>query len=239
MRLAARAHLAYESDDAALFLPYAGFVVRYDEARGLPRYTIHRLTPDQIQEGSRSPARRVSTYRVEEFEGGTHSATNLDYAGTGYDRGHLVPAGDFVWSQPLKTETFVYTNIAPFHPNLNRGPWANLEGKIRAEVLARGEEAFVITGVLFAAEQPYEIGPFGLDVPTHFYKILCFPRAAVMYAFLMDNMSGEYEGPLADFQVPVDFLERVTGEDFFDRFDDEAEDVMERAVVRLGRATTE
>lgn len=36
-----------------------------------------------------------------------------DYSGSGYDRGHLAPAGDHKTTQANLTETFLLTNMAP------------------------------------------------------------------------------------------------------------------------------
>ena len=37
----------------------------------------------------------------------------LDYVKSGYDRGHMVPAGDAKFSQEAMDETFLLSNIAP------------------------------------------------------------------------------------------------------------------------------
>lgn len=44
-----------------------------------------------------------------------------DYTNSGYDRGHMAPAGDAVASQAGMDETFLLTNIAPqIGPGFNR-----------------------------------------------------------------------------------------------------------------------
>ena len=47
--------------------------------------------------------------------------------GSGYDRGHMCPAGDNKWGfKPMK-ESFLLTNICPQDHNLNCGDWNELE----------------------------------------------------------------------------------------------------------------
>jgi endonuclease G len=46
---------------------------------------------------------------------------NSDYMKSGFDRGHLVPAANFKWSQQAMNETFSLTNIAPQVVRCNSG----------------------------------------------------------------------------------------------------------------------
>jgi len=57
--------------------------------------------------------------------------TNKDYAGSGYDKGHLVPAEDFAYDDSLQNLTFRFYNCIPQTPNLNRGKWKGIESKTR------------------------------------------------------------------------------------------------------------
>lgn len=72
------------------------------------------------------------------LNGGKEFPTSDDYKGTGYDRGHLMPAGDATHDEFAMKETFYMTNIAPQAPAHNRGIWARLEKDIR-ELLKRGK----------------------------------------------------------------------------------------------------
>lgn len=63
---------------------------------------------------------------------GTHLTLNdKDYLHSGYDRGHLVPAEDFAYSDSLQALTFSYYNCVPQVPKLNRGKWKKYENKAR------------------------------------------------------------------------------------------------------------
>lgn len=225
-------HLLYESDPLDTFVARTGFVVRYDAVRHQPAFTVHELRPEALAADGRPPAVRRSGFRVETIEGGGLTARDADYAGSGYDRGHFVPAGDFVWDQAGKDETFTYFNVAPFNANLNRGAWAVLEGAVRDLVSQTGGAAYIVTGSLFVFPTG-TIGPDSLVVPSHFYKLVYHPATDAAYAFLFDNTVIGYAGDLSDFQTTVDFVEAVAGEDFYDRLDDACEGPLERALTPL------
>ena len=61
------------------------------------------------------------------------TATNKDYKGNGYDKGHLADAEDFAYDCDLERSTFSYYNCYPQTPRLNRGIWKVWETKIRKE----------------------------------------------------------------------------------------------------------
>ena len=57
----------------------------------------------------------------------TGSANLSDYKYSGYDRGHLAPAGDMKSSNTGMSESFFMSNISPQTPSFNRGGWKKLE----------------------------------------------------------------------------------------------------------------
>jgi len=223
-------HLIYESNDSSEYLIYRGFIISYNYRYRIPNYTLHALTFNQIANGN-SPARRRSNFFVDDNLLGNKSALNIDYKGSGYDRGHLVPAGDFYSNQLLKSETFVLSNIAPQNANLNRGIWRNLEERIRILVGYCHCDANVITGTIIKNNNV--IGINNVGVPEMFYKIIYFEGLESVFAFLFDNNANYYQGELIDFQVFVDNIEEITGEDFFDRLPDQYEDILESSIYDL------
>ena len=57
--------------------------------------------------------RSKSQFREDEDIPKEFRAKVLDYVKSGYDRGHMVPAGDAKSSQEAMDETFLLTNVAP------------------------------------------------------------------------------------------------------------------------------
>ncbi len=142
----------------------------------------------------------------------TGSATDQDYAGSGFDRGHLVPAGDMAYDKLTMKESFYYSNMSPQLPNFNRGIWKKLESQVRAW----GEEYLtlcVISGPIFSANDSL-IGPNKVAVPQFYYKIIICPdNQNRSIAFLIPYKTTEKE--LVSFIVPIDEIEKRTKIDFF------------------------
>jgi len=229
-----RKHLAYESNKGDSILYFKGYSVIFSYTYNLPRYVFNLLTVDQlVSNENRPPVKRSSSFYPFTLPKGTLSATNADYRKSGYDRGHMVPAGDYVWNKELKDETFYYVNINPQIPTLNRGIWANLENRIRDKILKLSADAYVVTGVIFNPEYREQIGPNRMCVPVAFFKIAYFEKQKQMFAFMFDNTIERYDGDITEFQVTVDFIEQIAGEDFFDLLDDEIEAKMESVIVKF------
>ncbi|MEZ5453194.1 MAG: DNA/RNA non-specific endonuclease [Thiothrix sp.] len=90
-----------------------------------------------------------------------------DYAGSGYDRGHLAPAGDMPTEQAMR-ESFSLANMTPQNPTNNRGLWSSIENKTRDLAQQRGE-LFVVSGAVFAGATLNSINNRVL-VPSHYFK---------------------------------------------------------------------
>lgn len=225
-------HLRFESDPVNHFVVYRGYVVNYDTAHKVPAFTIHKLTPKQITDSAGTWAERSDRFWVDPRLGDL-SATSADYYKSGYDRGHHVPAGDFVYSQGLKDESFAFTNVSPQAPKLNRGVFAALELRIRESVLACNCDAYVVTGTIFLKTKDETIGDGHVGVPTHIFKLAYFPSKGRMYAYRFPNYLEAYSDVIRDYQCTVDELEQLCEEDFFDRLPDEMEITLERSKRRL------
>ena len=59
------------------------------------------------------------------------TATDADYAKSGYDKGHLANAEDFAYNCELDELTFRYYNAWPQTTTLNRGVWKQVEATVR------------------------------------------------------------------------------------------------------------
>jgi endonuclease G, mitochondrial len=92
---------------------------------------------------------------------------NFEYFRTGFDRGHLAPAGD-ASNQKEMIESFFLTNAVPQSPKLNRGEWRKLEKRIREKAK---DPVYVITGALYEITMP---GMITVPVPNALYKIVYF-----------------------------------------------------------------
>lgn len=167
-------------------------------------------------------------YFIEDNKVSTGSADWRNYKNSGYDKGHLVPAGDMEFNLNSYNDTFLTSNIAPQDHSFNAGIWNRLEQKVRFWAEKYNGVYVVTGGVLEPSLQT--IGKDHVAVPKEFYKIILYRSGSnyKMIAFLMPNKSSDKA--LFDYAVPVDLIEKKTGIDFFPALDDAIENKLEKEV---------
>ncbi len=159
-----------------------------------------------------------------------------DYRGSGYDRGHLAPAGDMTRSEEIMSESFLLSNMAPqVGIGFNRGIWRQLESKVRGWAEDR-RNLYIITGPIYAEEDYETIGPNNVAVPTHFYKIVVSCTETYedidAIAFILPNEKIS-SSPLEGFITTIDEVEDSTGLDFLHELEDAIENDLESLVAEM------
>ncbi len=156
----------------------------------------------------------------------TKSADWKNYKNSGYDKGHLCPAGDRKFSKEAYDETFLTSNISPQKHVFNAGIWNKLEQKTRLWA-KKYNGVFVITsGVL--DNNLSSIGKEKVSIPNYYYKIIYNEKNDKMIAFLIPHK--ESNKPLDEFVVSVDSIEKHTHIDFFPKLDDKKEEYLESKI---------
>jgi endonuclease G len=221
------------------------FALGYDRARGIALWTAYRLTRTRLRRGVEAMARRTSRPRFRrdrllEARGGPR-LSHADFTGSGYDRGHLVPAAAMRWRAEAYLATFRVSNLALQNPDLNRGPWRRLEVKARAWACAFGS-LYVITGTLDgpprageAGQRTFRVngGTHRVSVPTAFYKLL-FSEAGAGEAMAVIHENPDPGQPVPRARLlSVDALETLSGLDFFPDMAVERQDRIEAAAPDL------
>jgi endonuclease G len=152
-------------------------------------------------------------YFIEDPKVITGSADWRNYKKSGYDKGHLCPAGDMEFDKKAYDDTFYTSNISPQNHEFNGGIWNRLENKVRywAE---KYNDVYVVTGGILN-DSDTKIGTEEVSVPKYFYKIVLAKsgKEHKAIAFLVPNeksQKGIYE-----FVVPIETVEKMTGIDFF------------------------
>jgi len=172
-----------------------------------------------------SKTNRKRPYFIYDKKVRTKSANYKNYKGSGYDRGHLCPAGDRKFSEQAFNETFFTSNISPQKHDFNSGIWNRLEQKTRYWA-SKDKQLYVVTGGVLKKGLK-TIGQEKVAVPDQFYKILLDyskPQIKVI-AFLIPHKNSNI--PLYKFVVSIDEIEDLTSIDFFPNLPDELENSLE------------
>lgn len=142
------------------------------------------------------------------------SAEDNDYRGSGYTRGHLVPAADMAFNDEAMRQTFYFSNVSPQLAKFNGGIWRELEENVRDWARKEGL-LYLVSGPVLKWPQMAEIGRNSLTVPSAFYKIIYAPdeKGGKSIAFIIPNEMSE--SPIDDYAVSIDSIETITGIDFF------------------------
>jgi endonuclease G len=109
-----------------------------------------------------------------------------DYARSGFDRGHMAPAGD-VGTATSMAESFSLANMVPQNPGSNRCLWEGIEASVR-RLAADTSDVFVVTGPIFAGDTLEKVGGRVL-VPSSLYKAVYVPRRGAA-AYVVENVPG-------------------------------------------------
>jgi endonuclease G len=195
-------------------IKHKNYILRYEEDYEVPAWVAYKLRGEY----TKGIANRSGNQFIPDRKVKDNSALTGDYSNTGYDRGHMLPAGDFKCCQELMNETFFMSNICPQVPDFNRGIWENIEERVRGWAV-RDEEVFVVTGPVLRKGLP-TIGRYNnVAVPEFFYKIVLYyqPKSGKtprMIAFLLPN-EALFGKRMNSYVVSVDEVEKTTGLDFF------------------------
>ena len=151
------------------------------------------------------------------------TASNLDYAKSGYDRGHLAPAADMSWSEKVMQESFYFSNMSPQLPGFNRGIWKRLEEQVRDWAL-QYDSIYIVTGPVLSDGLSF-IGPNKVSAPKYYFKALISIKERKGIAFYMPNQKSE--AALLNYAISIDSLESLIGLDLYHLLPDPLEQQLE------------
>lgn len=201
------------------------YTVSFNKDNNIPNWVAWTITADELIERES----RTDDFRPDPELLAGEAVTTQDYVGSGYDRGHMCPAADNRYHWRAMDESFYMTNICPQNHSLNAGAWNALEQQCRRWV-ADNDAVYVVCGpIMYEGEKARYIGKeHKVRVPDAFFKVVLWgcergtPQAA---GFIMKNASEKKA--LRNYSCTVDYVEKVTGIDFFYHLDDQLEEVLE------------
>jgi endonuclease G len=198
------------------------YSLSYSEEHEQASWVFYKLTPQMVN----GPVKRSDNFRPDP-KVRTSSASLADYKSSGYDRGHLCPAGSMDANATAMSESFYMSNMSPQEPSFNRGIWKQLEEQVRDWTNIEGE-LYVVSGPVFK-DNKGSIGGNKVTVPGYYYKVIYDPTdTKKMIAFLFPNQKADQD--LNAYITSVDEVEKQTGIDFFSALSDEQEEKLEATV---------
>ena len=208
-----------------IVVKHLGYTLCYEEKFEQAKWVAYRLTAGMCNNNDEE---RKDDFREDKFIK-TGSALPEDYKKTGYDRGHLCPAGDMAWSEIAMSESFYMSNMSPQNPQFNRGIWKKLESQVR-EWAKKEEELYIVTAGVLEKGLPTIGEKNKVAVPKLYYKVILDVKGdeKKAIAFVMPN-AGSKES-IFDYAVSIDSVERLTQINFFPSLPDVLENNLESKI---------
>lgn len=206
-------------------ISHVAYSLVYSEQHEQSVWACYTLTFDELIQN----VDRKNSFRTDPLvKSGT--ANNSDYYKSGYDKGHLIPLRDMQYSEITMKESSYFSNICPQEPSFNRGIWLRLENKVR-----KWSETF---DVLYIAAGPIlnhnlkTIGNNQVSIPNFYYKVIVGEIDGYYHgiAFMIPNTKSDLD--IMSYVVDIDFIEAITGIDFFYKLEDDIENLIENCTSK-------
>ena len=166
----------------------------------------------------------------------TNELSKSYYPGTNdyYEKGHICPSNDRLYTKEANRQTFYMTNILPMVHKFNGGLWSKMELKLNewAQKLTDNDSIFVCKGGTIDKDEQIIGKTIGNHVvPKYFYMALLSKSAngtMKMLGFWVEHLDEDHSSDaLKGYVVSIDELEQLTGIDFFCNLPDDVEEQLE------------
>lgn len=208
-------------DRSEKILKRSNYTISYNRNWNQPNWVAWELNKNE----TRGRNNRNEEFTADPDLAEAYQVESYDYSGSGYDRGHMCPAGDNHFDAKAMNESFYMSNICPQNHELNAGKWNDLEIACR-KWANRYQQLFIVCGPIIDKRNGKRIGKeHEIIVPEKFFKVILItstkPARAIGYIF-------ENNGSDRPYKVhSIDEVEKITGMDFFPNLPDKIEDLVE------------
>ena len=167
-------------------LCYDAFAILHSGESKTPVFVAEKLNQTSVADANE---KRTNRFFADARLRSAERATLEDYKNSGYDRGHMAPAGDMPTAQAM-AQSFSLANMVPQAPEHNRGVWAkSVEMATRSYVKRAAGDVYVITGPVYVpsiAQSP-GIGPGQVRVPKYLFKLVYDQSRNRAWAYWHEN----------------------------------------------------
>ena len=162
------------------------------------------------------------------------SKSYFPYTKDYYEKGHICPSADRLYSKEVNRQTFYMTNILPMVHNFNGGIWNTMEIRIRNWANSADELYVCKGGTIDQEKQILDKTIYNHIVPKYFFTALLHKKGDTYKAlgFWVEHLNEDHSNDkLGKYVVSIDELEAETGIDFFCNLPDDIETTVEGASV--------
>lgn len=160
-----------------------------------------------------------------------------------YEKGHICPSADKIYTKDANEQTFFMTNIMPMVKDFNGGIWGSMENRVRGWLGDPSKRTwsnycdtlFVCKGGTIDKDS-HILGRTkgGHIVPRYYFMALLAKKGDTYKAlgFWAEHLNENHANdPLGKYVVSIDQLEDLTGIDFFCNLPDDVEKKVQSASV--------
>ena len=219
------------SISSSILLHYTAFTVSYNPSTRQPDWVSYTLTAEEVEATKHTP--KIPRYFTPDQNLDLPQATNEDYSGSGWVRGHMARRQDMKWSEQAVKESDYYTNICPQNKEMNNGIWHQIENLAR-KLAVRYDSVQIVCGPLFVPTTPETIGPNRIRIPDSFFKAFLIKHQDAYHAIAFICPNSPDSVTIVETARSVNTVETFTGYDFFGFLDDGVEETIENE-VEVGR----
>lgn len=203
---------------------HMAYTVSFNFKHKIPNWVAWMLTRDNV---SQKICHRTDNFSPDPKIEKNKCPNKESYMYSGYDRGHMCPAGDNTWSRVAMDECFYMSNICPQLHQLNAGLWETLEERCRKWAVQFGT-IYIVCGPVFPKGSYKTIGD-NITIPNMFFKaILRIEKNRyhiIGYLFSQDNYRKI---------VTIDEIEQLTGLNLFHKIDENVQIKIESQIDCTG-----
>ncbi|MGC2237128.1 MAG: DNA/RNA non-specific endonuclease [Pyrinomonadaceae bacterium] len=208
------------------------YALSYHNVNGTPNWVSWHLDATWLG----STPRQDSFSNDTSLPAGWYQVQETDYSGSGYDRGHMCPSADRTKTVADNDATFLMTNMIPQAPTNNQQTWANMENYLRT-LATSGSELYIISGgqgnIGWIANGHVAIPAYTWKVvmvlPSGTNDVSRVTTSTRMIAVFVPN-SNSVVSDWKQYRVSVDYVESMTGYNFYSNVTDSVENTIEATI---------
>ncbi len=163
---------------------YSEFALLHSGLTRTPLWVAEHLTPQRARDAR--AINRLNNFHPDPNLPWDERAELSDYIRSGFDRGHMAPAGDMTTPEGMD-QSFSLANMVPQNSDNNRNLWESIERAVRD--YSEQREVYVVTGPIFQGENLQSLKGRVL-VPSHIAKAVYDPQQNAGAAYLTPNQAG-------------------------------------------------